>query len=527
MKKIIIEIFVFSLILNAGIFAQLSPGELSKPHSKLEGLSNCTKCHELGEQVKKEKCLSCHKEIKSLINNNKGYHSSASVKKSDCWKCHSEHNGVNFQLIKFDEKKFNHSLTTFNLTGKHTKIECNECHNSKFIADAKISKRENTFLGLSTACKSCHEDFHQATLGDNCSSCHNTETFNKTNFDHNKSAFKLTGKHRNVDCDKCHKIEKRNGKDFRQFKNIKFQSCENCHNDIHKGKFDKDCTKCHSTDGFKKVSKAGFDHSKTNFQLIGKHVNVRCENCHGSSLSSKPKHQQCIDCHKDFHNGIFISKYNQGECSECHQVEGFSPSQFSFDKHSKTNFELTGAHFAVPCRDCHYKEIQWKFDNLSNRCIGCHENVHRDEIEEKFMGNFQCQNCHITDTWHRVNFDHQQTEFPLYGKHVKVQCMKCHEKKDESGNIYFQFASLTMFCEDCHQDIHNSQFAVSGMTECEKCHGFENWKPEKFNHENARFSLKGAHQNVECNECHKQTTENSISFIKFKMEDIRCKNCHQ
>lgn len=55
MKKIIIEIFVFSLILNAGIFAQLSPGELSKPHSKLEGLSNCTKCHELGEQVKKRK----------------------------------------------------------------------------------------------------------------------------------------------------------------------------------------------------------------------------------------------------------------------------------------------------------------------------------------------------------------------------------------------------------------------------------------------------------------------------------------
>jgi hypothetical protein len=526
MKKIILFVTV-SLIFSAKSFAQLSPGELSKAHANLEGLSNCTKCHELGDQVRKEKCLSCHKEIKQLINNNRGYHSSAEVKRKDCWKCHSEHNGRNFQVVKFDEKKFDHSKTTFGLKGKHADIKCDECHNSKFISDKNISKRNDTFLGLSTTCKSCHEDFHQGTLGDKCESCHNTETFKKANFDHNKSAFKLTGKHKTVECQNCHKTEKRNGKDFRIFKNIQFQSCENCHSDIHKGKFGSDCKKCHSTEGFKNVNKSNFDHSKTNFQLLGKHEDVKCNDCHGSNLLSKPKHQKCIDCHKDYHKGVFLTNYQNGECSQCHEVTGFSPSLFSFELHSKTKFELTGSHFAVPCRDCHYKTEEWKFDNLSNRCIACHENVHRDEIEEKFMGNFQCDNCHNTDTWHKVKFDHSLTEFPLAGKHVQVKCMTCHEKKNDLGEIYFQFSSLSFFCEDCHKDVHNAQFAEFGKTECEKCHTFSNWNPEKFDHEKTKFSLIGGHQKVLCSACHKKVIENSVTFVKFKMEDFKCKNCHQ
>ena len=145
MKKIFFFVSI-SLIFTAKSFAQLSPGELSKAHANLEGLSNCTKCHELGDQVRKEKCLSCHKEIKQLIKNNRGYHSSAEVKRRDCWKCHSEHNGRNFQVVKFDENKFDHSKTTFGLKGKHADIKCDECHNSKFISDKNISKEKTLSL---------------------------------------------------------------------------------------------------------------------------------------------------------------------------------------------------------------------------------------------------------------------------------------------------------------------------------------------------------------------------------------------
>jgi len=525
MKKIFF--LLVGLIYSGVVFAQLSPGELSKAHAKLEGLSNCTKCHELGDKVSVQKCLACHKEIQQLKNNNLGFHSSQEAKNKECWNCHSEHNGRNFQIIRFDENKFDHSKTTFTLTGKHSQIKCVECHQPKFIIDKNIAKRTHTFLGLKTTCNSCHEDFHQGTLGDKCSNCHNTESFKKIKFDHNKSAFKLTGKHVEVNCYQCHKLEKRNGKDFRVFKNISFQSCLNCHKDFHQGKFGNNCEKCHSTSGFKNVNKNNFDHDKTNFPLIGKHVDVKCNECHGNNLSTKPKHQYCYDCHKDYHNGVFVVNYKQGNCSECHDVKGFSPSLFSFEQHSKTKFTLTGSHLAVPCRECHYKNSEWKFDKLEVNCIGCHKNIHGNEIKDKFMGNSKCENCHNTDTWQKVKFSHDKTEFPLLGKHEKTTCNSCHQKKLEKQKVVIRFASLNMNCESCHNDVHAGQFTVDGKSNCERCHTFNDWKSEKFDHEKTKFPLAGGHQKVNCNACHKQVTSNGRIFVNFKLEDFKCKNCHQ
>ncbi|MGA8264330.1 MAG: hypothetical protein WB779_07810, partial [Ignavibacteriaceae bacterium] len=71
---------------TANIYAQLSPGDLTKAHANLEGLSNCTKCHELGDKVTNTKCLDCHKDINSLLVKNMGYHSSPEVKNKECSK---------------------------------------------------------------------------------------------------------------------------------------------------------------------------------------------------------------------------------------------------------------------------------------------------------------------------------------------------------------------------------------------------------------------------------------------------------
>ncbi len=47
--------------------AQISPGELSSPHSHLEGLDKCTGCHTLGRTLSNEKCLRCHTEIRARL----------------------------------------------------------------------------------------------------------------------------------------------------------------------------------------------------------------------------------------------------------------------------------------------------------------------------------------------------------------------------------------------------------------------------------------------------------------------------
>lgn len=295
MKLIIrIPVLLFSLYFNTSLYSQISPGDLTTAHSNLEGLSNCTKCHELGQQVLSSKCLDCHSEIKKLITNNRGYHSNSDVKGKECSSCHSEHHGRNFRIINFNPNTFDHNKTGFRLTGSHKSLDCSKCHNTRFITNSNLKKKHITYLGLNSDCKSCHEDYHQATLGNNCTDCHNTEKFRPAiAFDHSKTRYALTGKHLYVDCIKCHVIEKRNNKDFQKFNNLNFNNCSSCHTDVHKGNFGNDCKSCHSTSGFNLINQSAFDHSRTKFPLIGKHKLVKCNDCHKGGLSQKPLFAKC------------------------------------------------------------------------------------------------------------------------------------------------------------------------------------------------------------------------------------------
>ena len=104
------------LVLCSGAaWAQLSPGKLTKAHSKLEGLANCTQCHTIGAKISEQKCLDCHKELKGRISSKKGYHVSSAVKGKECITCHSEHHGLNFDMVRFDKKTFDHKLTCYEL----------------------------------------------------------------------------------------------------------------------------------------------------------------------------------------------------------------------------------------------------------------------------------------------------------------------------------------------------------------------------------------------------------------------------
>ena len=507
--------------------AQISPGDLTSFHAKLEGISNCTKCHEIGEKVLNSKCLDCHIEIRSSINAGTGFHSSSDVKNKNCSSCHSEHHGRNFRIVNFNPDGFDHNKTGFKLTGKHSQADCNKCHKSEFITDSDLKKRKNTYLGLNKYCFSCHKDVHQKTLGDDCSKCHNTEAFKPAvKFDHSTASYKLTGAHQQVECIGCHKVENRDGKKYQAFKGISFQNCNSCHKDVHNGSFGANCASCHQTTSFHQINKSAFDHNKTNFPLIGKHKTVSCNNCHKNPTGYKMKFNLCTDCHLDYHKAQFVVNEKTQNCSDCHTEFGFRPSSFSLEMHNKTQFQINGAHLATPCESCHYQQKNWIFKGIGIACIGCHENIHKNELKVEFFPENKCNFCHQTESWNTITFDHKKTDFPLLGKHSSLPCGSCH-RKSENEVTKIIFSSVKKECESCHKDIHFGQFQVEGTSDCSRCHEFENWKPEKFDHNKTKFKLDGAHKNIACAKCHPQIEVNGNTFIKFKLEDFSCAACHK
>ncbi len=521
-------LFCSLIFLPSLTIAQLSPGELTKAHANLEGLKNCTKCHVLGEKETTSKCLECHTEINQLINLGNGYHASAEVKGKNCAECHGEHFGRDFEIIRFDEKTFKHDLAGYKLEGKHTKIKCADCHKTEFIKNKISQKKSETFLGLGTECLSCHNDYHQNTLSNDCVSCHTQNAFQPASgFNHNNTKFTLTGAHKKVDCIFCHKIENQNGIPFQEFSGVAFENCTSCHEDVHNNKFGSDCRKCHTEVSFQKVkSLSSFNHEKTDYPLVGMHRFVDCKSCHKGSYTKAVKHNRCIDCHSDFHENQLEKNGNLPDCSECHSVETFSPSFYSIEKHNQTNFPLDGSHLATPCFVCHKTENKWYFGNRGTRCVDCHENIHENYLDEKYMPDANCNTCHSNSVWNEILFEHENTNFPLLGKHEKASCRDCHFKEDLGGLIIQQFKTLDASCENCHVDIHFKQFELGLENDCERCHSFNNWKPEKFNHNNARFKIDGEHIGLDCVNCHKPTDDLIQNYIVYKFEDITCASCH-
>ncbi len=508
------------------VFGQISPGELTQTHAHLEGISNCTQCHVLGEKETTSKCLECHKEIKNLINLNKGYHSSTDVTGKKCASCHSEHFGRNFSLVKFDTITFNHKLTGFTLIGTHAELTCSKCHSVTLIEVNVSQKKGNTYLGMGTTCLSCHNDYHQQTLANECTKCHNQEKFKPaTLFDHSKSKFPLLGKHQSTDCIKCHKEKNKNGEKFQEFSGITHNNCTSCHKDVHENKFGKNCTKCHSENSFREVKGlSNFDHSKTKFALRGKHQDVKCVLCHKENYTKNIRYNRCDDCHKDYHEGQLKKTGITTDCSECHTVESFKETNYTIEKHNFSGFILEGSHVATPCANCHKTKSKWKFKGLGKECVDCHINIHKNYISDKYYLNQNCTKCHITESWVNTKFDHSLTKFQLLGKHSQVSCRTCHFT--EKVPVVQKFKGLSQSCVTCHNDVHFNQFSINNQTDCTKCHTNNNWKPEKFNHNQSRFKLDGEHAGLDCKKCHKPSINTEVKYINYKFKDISCASCH-
>lgn len=608
--------------------AQISPGPLAKAHQNLSGDTNCIKCHEVSTKSPTFRCVECHREIADELVHNKGLHATyprSGPAGAACVKCHSDHNGENFNLLHWDPtpKGFDHSKTGYPLDGKHIGVGCRTCHNPQHIsapARALLTTKDlnHTWLGLSSSCSTCHEDKHQGRFGTTCTQCHTTVDWKAAkidteHFDHSKTRYPLTGAHLNTPCQKCH-TNGDNG--LPRYADIHFSTCSACHSDPHKGEFKQECSTCHTTRTWKKSDYATrFDHSKTQFPLMGKHIEVqcltchkspdfkapmafancadchkpdphvgqflkradggRCESCHtvqgwipsnytaadhaktgfplvsphakvkcanchipaGKETRYKIKFALCTDCHKDEHEGQFASEPWRNRCEQCHTGATFKTSSYSLAKHQESSFPLTGGHAAVVCNDCHKPPINSKvavyhFSALS--CTTCHQDIHKGEFAERmavhnaFGKPLGCEACHSTKEWQDLSkFDHQGTKFPLVGSHRAVACADCHKPPNmELTMLHVQFASVPTTCGECHENPHAEQFGVRG-NDCASCHQSNKWKPSLFDHEKTEFSLKGGHQDVACSACHtlkKPVDGNLVLF--YKPTPKACEACH-
>lgn len=489
-------------------YGQISPGDLSQPHADLEGMSNCTLCHDLGAKVSDKKCLACHKEIQSLINRKEGYHAQGQVIKKDCFECHNEHHGRKFELIRFDEDNFDHKLTGYDLKGKHESVDCRKCHVSENIADRELKKRHNTFLGLDEECLTCHDDYHQKSLPSDCLNCHNMEGFAPApNFDHNETEYALKGAHETVDCAACHKKTTRNGKEYQEFSGIAFNDCVSCHEDPHGGQIAGSCTQCHTETSFTDFrGKGNFDHSTTEFTLRGAHNDMDCFRCHAASNDPLKVFQdranvpenRCVSCHKDVHDGEYGNN-----CVKCHRERSFlSLRSMDFFDHTKTDYPLEGKHTEVDCRQCHKKRFSTPID--FSACSNCHADYHRGEFKENGLSP-DCVECHSLEKGFDYSLytleQHQTTIFPLEGAHNATPCFACHVGESDER---WTFRNMGGACADCHQDIHKGyiQETYYPGEDCTVCHANDAWTSVAFDHNQTKWPLEGNHTEVACSACH-------------------------
>ncbi|MCE2790787.1 MAG: hypothetical protein LW630_12860, partial [Saprospiraceae bacterium] len=457
------------------------------------------------------KCLSCHED----------YHQK--TMSADCATCHTFEKWA-------PATAFNHAKTSFPLKGAHQKVECIDCHKM----ETKSGKKFQQFSGVAhQQCSSCHQDPHKGQFGTNCANCHNETSFTDmkqtSSFNHSLTGYVLEGKHKTIDCRKCHDDRPGTQGPYKEFVSIDPIICQSCHEDVHEKKFGTECKQCHDQQSFKHLlNKNQFDHNLTGYSLQGKHIHVDCKKCHtGPKMTDELPHNTCNACHSDYHKGVF-KQTNYSDCVSCHEVTGFDQSLFTPEMHEKSPFPLKGAHIATPCIECHWKNEEWSFREIGSGCIDCHENIHVGYISEKYIPENNCASCHDNEAWDRIQFDHSQTAFRLEGTHVNTACASCHIEKTAVGSILTQkFIGLDQNCVFCHDNIHGTQFEIGGVTDCRKCHGFVKWDRSQFNHDNTAFKLEGAHVKVACEKCHETIVTNGKPIVQYKNGKLACTDCHQ
>ena len=292
----------------------------------------------------------------------------------------------------------------------------------------------------------------------------------------------------------------------------------------------------------------------------------QCDSCHEQGESRFAG--RCLACHTELgaelkqrdglHGQMAAAVLNQ--CQSCHpdhrgrdfSLISFGGSVKGFD-HKRTGWPLRGHHAQTSCESCHASHqladqsivrmlaaqpARTTYLGLVKRCDSCHFDEHRGQLGK------DCQKCHGDNAlfWKTAlgAFDHQQTDFPLRGKHKPVPCAGCHATVEDRASFrqifppprnptFMQMKPVAhTTCENCHRDPHKGSFGSS----CAGCHTEEGWNvilpardlAPSF-HDRTRFPLRGAHASVGCKSCHGPFGHQAAVFRGLPF--AKCSDCHQ
>ena len=240
-----------------------------------------------------------------------------------CVACHRDPHKGDFGLAcdachrpaTFSVAGFAHPRAPEFFAGQHAGLACARCH-------APSARPQPTRTGLPMiaprpaqpilACAACHADVHLGQVGSTCELCHGVDAarFAAARFSHDRAAFPLTGKHRAVECAKCHPRETRafpGGSGTAMNLKPRPTDCQACHQDPHMGQLSPKCDTCHVTETFRLFT---YTHRGLERFFSGFHGRLPCASCHKKEAGRFPAGAgtavrykvgtACKDCHPQF-----------------------------------------------------------------------------------------------------------------------------------------------------------------------------------------------------------------------------------
>ncbi len=224
---------------------------------------------------------------------------------------------------------------------------------------------------------------------------------------------------------------------------------------------------------------------------------------------------------------------------------GWVCAQISPGSLSKAHHSLSGQ---TKCISCHSLAT----GGPGLKCLNCHVEI-RERLAARHglhatmvnppLDQKECAHCHSEHNGERFvpikwdvdlsEFDHSKTGYALEGGHRGLDCRKCHNAKHIAEtarrkitvkDLNRTYLGLTTECQSCHGDVHRGQVTF----ECLKCHEMSKWKPaSRFNHEQAKFQITGAHEKVVCQKCHEKTGEPQAYIKLTGLSYANCDGCHK
>lgn len=280
--------------------------------------------------------------------------------------------------------------------------QCGACHEAPWSRD-RMDER----------CLECHDDIQQAmrdtanTHGrvrdvTACVSCHSehqgadASAFQPGRLGplHEALDFALTGGHRRVACDQCHK----GAKDRAGYAKAP-RTCIGCHreDDRHRGQYGENCASCHST---RRWGDTNFAH-----QIFpvdhGAKGRGKCGSCHENPADYKQ--YTCYTCHE--HSREKVAEEHRGmrgqnieDCVQCHRGGALNFAHRVFPLNH-------GGEGRIACKTCHENPDNYK----QYTCYNCHEHS-RARVEREHRGEVRAQNLDDCVRCHRGGGDGEHGE---------------------------------------------------------------------------------------------------------------------